>query len=73
MYGDLLVGGLIVLLLALAVATIVRDRRNGGGCCGCSGCNACKSCGDSGDDRNGCPKSSIPGNCENCGRCKKGE
>ena len=39
--ANVIVGGLMALLIALAVVKLVKDRRRGG-CCGCEGCaNRC--------------------------------
>ena len=42
--ANIIVGGIIVLILALAVRTMVRDRKKGG-CSSCGGgCGHCSGC-----------------------------
>ena len=50
-YGDIIVIAALVLIIALIVRGMIRDKKQGK-CCGCSGCSACASCKDG---CSGCP------------------
>ena len=43
--GNLIVGGIILLIIGGAVAKIIKEKKNGAKCIGCPsrGCAACKS------------------------------
>lgn len=48
-WADIAVGAVLIAALALAIRSIVRRRKRGGGCGGCAGCSArcgsgCASC-----------------------------
>ncbi|MDR3278631.1 MAG: FeoB-associated Cys-rich membrane protein [Oscillospiraceae bacterium] len=46
-WATILVGALVLLVAALAVASLARDKKNGAGCgCGCDGCAAADGCGE---------------------------
>jgi len=55
--GDIIVITVLMLIIALIVRGMIRDRKKGK-CCGCSGCSACASC---------AACSSCSGNCSGCG------
>ena len=41
--GDLVVGGVILLIAVLALRSIKKDRKNGKSCgCGCENCKGCR-------------------------------
>jgi hypothetical protein len=45
--ATILVGAVVLLVAALAVASLTRDKKKGAGCgCGCDGCSAAKGCGE---------------------------
>ena len=55
--GDVIVIAVLVLIVALIVRGMIRDKKKGkccgcSGCSGCSGCNSCASCKYAGS---GCP------------------
>lgn len=41
--GDIIVIAVLVLIVALIVRGMIRDKKKGK-CCGCSGCSGCASC-----------------------------
>lgn len=49
--GDVIVIAVLVLIVALIVRGMIRDKKKGK-CCGCSGCSSCASCKYAGS---GCP------------------
>ena len=49
--GDVIVIAVLVLIIALIVRGMIRDKKKGK-CCGCSGCSSCASCKYAGS---GCP------------------
>ena len=49
--GDAIVIAVLVLIVALIVRGMIRDKKKGK-CCGCSGCSSCASCKYAGS---GCP------------------
>ena len=49
--GDVIVIAVLVLIVALIVRGMIRDKKKGK-CCGCSGCSSCASCKFAGS---GCP------------------
>ena len=54
-FGDIIVIAVLVLIIALIVRGMIRDKKQGK-CCGCSGCS-------------GCPfKGACSGNCSSCGK-----
>ena len=54
-FGDIVVIAVLILIIALIVRGMVRDRKQGK-CCGCSGCSGCPS------------KGACSGNCSSCGK-----
>ena len=51
--GDIIVIAFLVLIIALIVWGMIRDRKKGK-CCGCSGCSGCPSRGTCGGNCAGC-------------------
>lgn len=40
--GDLLVGGVVLLIVVLALRSLKKDKKNGKACgCGCENCKGC--------------------------------
>ena len=40
--GDIIVLSVLVLVIAVVIAGMIRDKKKGNGCCGgCSGCSGC--------------------------------
>lgn len=58
---NFVVGGVIVLIVALDIIYIVRQRRKGVSSCGCSGCSGC-----GGGCRTGPNVTFDQSGCENC-------
>ena len=63
-YANLIVGAIVVVLIGVALATVIINKRRGKSCCGyvkCNKCSGCCSCspGDGDDGEEGC---------ENCGK-----
>ncbi len=54
-FGDIIVIAVLVLIIALIVRGMIRDKKKGK-CCGCSGCSGCPS------------KGACSGNCSSCGK-----
>lgn len=59
MNGDLIVGGIIVIVIAVALYVVIRNKRLGKPSCGCNGCGACSM--KNVDDEEEC----------DCGCCRK--
>ena len=52
--GDVIVIAVLVLIVALIVRGMIRDKKKGK-CCGCSGCSGCSSCASCKYAGSGCP------------------
>ena len=52
-YGDMIVIAVLVLIVALIIRGMIRDKKKGK-CCGCSGCSGCPSRGTCGGSCGGC-------------------
>ena len=52
--GDVIVIAVLVLIVALIVRGMIRDKKKGK-CCGCSGCSGCNSCASCKYAGSGCP------------------
>ena len=52
-YGDMIVIAVLVLIVALIIRGMIRDKKKGN-CCGCSGCSGCPSRGNCGGSCGGC-------------------
>lgn len=56
--GDIIVIAALVLIIALIVRGMIRDKKKGR-CCGCSGCSGCPSCGSCSGNCGGCSEKQI--------------
>lgn len=56
--GDIIVIAALVLIIALIVRSMIRDKKKGR-CCGCSGCSGCPSCGSCSGNCGGCSEKQI--------------
>ena len=50
--GNLIVGGIVLLIVVLAIGYIVKEKKKGTKCIGCSAgsCSSCSSCSDTHSD-----------------------
>lgn len=56
--GDIIVIAALVLIIALIVRGMIRNKKKGR-CCGCSGCSGCPSCGSCSGNCGGCSEKQI--------------
>lgn len=62
---DFVVGGIVVAAVGLALAYIIKSRKNGVKCIGCPEGRNCCSCGHTGESASVC--GSDNGSCTDCG------
>lgn len=62
--ANLIVGAIVILLIGVALASVIINKKRGKGCCGYVKCNKCSGCG-------ACPPDNEDEDGECCENCRK--